>query len=62
MKTEKLEEVLKAMKELGHEDVEVFYENGKDGTSDLVPVVATLKQSGTTEDRSVSLVFHKKGR
>ena len=62
MKTEKLEEVLKALKELGHENIEIFYDNGKKDKNSLIPIVATIKQSGSTNDRSVSLVFYRKDK
>ena len=61
MKTEKLEAALKALRELGHIDVEVYYEDGRDGKSALTPVVSTLKQMGTKEDPSVALVFYREG-
>jgi hypothetical protein len=59
MKTNDLEIILQAAKDLGHENIEVYYENGRDGYSDLIPIKGSLCQGGTQIVPEVYLVFKR---
>lgn len=57
MRTKELKVILDTAEQLGHSDIDMFYENGRDGVSDLTRVRAVLQQDTNQHDPSVFLVF-----
>ena len=58
MKTNELISILKTAEQLGHSNLDMFFENGRDGHSDLTKVVAELERDTNQHDPHVYLVFH----
>ena len=57
MKTNELMIMLETAKQLGNSDLSMFFENGRDGHSDLTPVKAELSRDTNQHDPHVYLVF-----
>lgn len=57
MKTSELIVILETAAQLGHSDLNMYYENGRDGVSDLTSVRAVLEQDTNQHDPHVYLVF-----
>ncbi len=49
--------MLETAEQLGNSDLNMYYENGRDGHSDLTPVKAELSRDTNQHDPHVYLVF-----
>lgn len=59
MKTSELAVILKSAEDLGHKDLRILWEDGRDGHSELIAVTCRLKNIGVQMDPEVALVIRR---
>lgn len=59
MKTNELAIVIKSAEQLGHTDMRILWEDGRDGNSELIAVTCRLQNVGVQMDPEVALVIRR---
>lgn len=59
MKTTELKVIIDTAEQLGHTDIEMYYEDGRDGESSLTRIKAEVQNSGDQHSPQVIMVFKR---
>jgi len=61
MRTKELKILIEAAESLGHWDLEMVIDNGRDGVESYTPAIASLEKVGPQQDSAVLLVIREVG-